>query len=111
MKIYLAIPYSFNHELGFRAANKMAARLIDQGHIVYSPISMSHPIQQYMTQSNTFETWMKQDLEFIDWCDEVHVVHIGEMGMELIEKSKGVTMELNYAKKHDKPIKIIEYYE
>jgi hypothetical protein len=110
-KIYLAIPYSWNHETSFRAANKITARLIDEGNIVYSPISLSHPVQDYMTKANTFETWMVQDLEFVNWCDELHVVVIGEFGAELIEQSRGVQAELSAARDYNKPIKTINYYD
>ena len=48
MKIYLAGPYSHKdpliREQRFKMLNKYAAHLMRQGHIVYSPISMSHPI-------------------------------------------------------------------
>lgn len=111
MKIYLAIPYTWNHSKSFEVANRIAAKLIDDGHIVYSPISMSHPVQQYMTKANTFETWMKQDLEFVAWCDELHVIVIGEYGQELIDGSRGVQEELSFARDLCKPVKIIEYYD
>jgi hypothetical protein len=69
---------------------------MSEGHIVFSPISHSHPIADHLpdqlrTDSNW---WMNQDLPFVDWADEVHVVCIGELGHELIEQSKGVQMEI-----------------
>ena len=45
-KIYLAIPYSGHIEKSFRLANEIAAELIQKGFIVFSPISMSHPIER-----------------------------------------------------------------
>ena len=44
MKIYLAIPYSGMAEESFRIANEVSAKLMNEGHIVFSPISHSHPI-------------------------------------------------------------------
>ena len=48
MKIYLATAYNHNSELvrklRFRMVNYAAAELMEQGHIVFSPISHSHPI-------------------------------------------------------------------
>lgn len=113
MKIYLAIPYTWNPEKSFQIANKVAANLMNQGHTVFSPISHSHPIADFLrpdlkTDSNW---WMNQDIPLVDWADEVHAVCIGEYGHELIAKSKGVTMELAYAVATNKPIKIIEYYD
>ena len=86
---------------------------MSEGHVVFSPISHSHPIADYLpnelrTDSNW---WMKMDLPFVEWADEIHVVHIGEYGGELITNSKGVMMEIEHAKKHLKPIKIYEYFD
>jgi len=113
MKIYLAIPYSFNPELSFRIANKVAAGLMADGHLVFSPISHSHPIADHLPEElrTNSNWWMKHDLPMIDWADKVHVVCIGENGSELIEQSKGVCMELIHAKETKKPIHIIEYYD
>ena len=43
-KIYLACPYSHNPMRGFVESSKAAARLMDAGNIVFSPISHSHPV-------------------------------------------------------------------
>lgn len=113
MKIYLAIPYKFNQEKSFKVANIVAAKLMAEGHTVFSPISHSHPIAAHLPKSfsGSHEFWMKQDLPMVDWCDEVRVVCIGEMGSELIEKSQGVQDELRHAIKHKKTIKVIDYYD
>ena len=113
MKIYLAIPYTFNPEYSFRVANKITAQLMSRGHVVFSPISHSHPVADHLpdelrTDSNW---WMTQDIPFVDWADEVHVVCIGEDGANLIERSKGVQMELARAKETNKIIQIIEWYD
>lgn len=113
MKIYLAIPYTFNPVKSFEIANKVTADLMSKGNVVFSPISHSHPVADYLpdhlrTDSNW---WMGQDLPMVDWADEVHVVCIGEYGCDLIEDSKGVQMELEHAKQTRKPIKIVEYYD
>ena len=113
MKIYLAIPYSWNPERSFAIANKVAAKLMSKGHIVFSPISHSHHIADHLPANlkTDADWWMKQDLPLVYWCDEVHVVCIGENGCNLIEDSKGVQAEIEFAKDHNKPIKIIDYYE
>jgi hypothetical protein len=112
MKIYLAIPYTFNPSQSFEIANKVASRLMSEGHVVFSPISHSHPVADHLPDALRTDSnwWMTQDLPFVDWADEVHVVCIGEYGCNLIEDSKGVQMEMEYAKQNHKPIKIIEYY-
>jgi nucleoside 2-deoxyribosyltransferase len=111
MKIYLAIPYSYNPEESFRIANKIAARLMKEGHNVFSPISHSHPIANHLPEElrTDSEWWMTQDLPFVEWADEVHVVSIGGYGWDLIEESKGVQREILHAAQHGKPVNVIEY--
>ena len=113
MKIYLAIPYSYNPSQSFKIANKITAQLMAEKNLVFSPISHSHCIADHLPDELRTDSdwWMQHDLPFIDWADKVYVVCIGEMGADLIEQSKGVQMELAYAKKHNKPIHIIEYYD
>lgn len=112
MKVYLAIPYTFNPERSFQIANKVSAQLMSKGHVVFSPISHSHPIADHLPDElrTNSDWWMTQDLPMVDWADEIHVVCIGEYGHDLIEGSKGVQMEIKHAKSTNKPIKIIEYY-
>lgn len=112
-KIYLAIPYTWNPNKSFEIANKVAAKLIIDGNIVFSPISHSHVIADHMQQDLrwSYDLWMKQDLAMIDWADEVHVVCIGEYGSNLIADSKGVRMEIDHANQNNKPVKIIDYYD
>jgi nucleoside 2-deoxyribosyltransferase len=111
-RIYLAIPYTFNPELSIGIANKIAASLMSFGHVVFSPISHSHNIADHLPESLRTDShwWMKQDLPFVEWAEELHVVCIGEMGDKLIEDSKGVQMELAYARQLGKPVTIIDYY-
>lgn len=111
MKIYLAIPYSFNPTFAFKIANKIAAKLMSEGHVVFSPISHSHNIADHLPDKLRTDSkwWMSQDLPLIDWCDELHVVCIGEFGSELIAESKGVCEEIEYANQKRKPVKIIDY--
>ena len=113
MKIYLAIPYKFNPEKSFTVANIVAAKLMADGHVVFSPISHSHPVAAHLPEvlrcNNEF--WMKQDLPMVEWCDEMRVVCIGELGSELIDRSQGVQDELRHAIRNKKTIKVIEYYD
>jgi nucleoside 2-deoxyribosyltransferase len=112
-KIYLAIPYSFNPEHSFYVANKMAAQLMEAGHVVFSPISHSHPISKFLPAELKIDSlwWMDQDLPFIVESEEVYVVVIGAMGHQLIAESKGVQMEMEFAKKCKKKIILIDYYD
>jgi len=106
MKIYLAIPYTWDALKSFKIANTVAADLMSKGHVVFSPISHSHSIADHLDESLRYDQdfWMAQDLPMIEWCDVVSVVVIGEKGEELISASKGVQSEIAHAKKHFKTV-------
>lgn len=104
-KIYLAIPYSRYEEKSFQLANEISADLIKKGYIVFSPISMSHPIATIGGLDGTWEMWERIDLEFIKWCDEVVLIDFDDYA---VENSIGVQGELEFARKIGKPIK--KYY-
>lgn len=110
-KIYLAIPYSFNPIISFEIANMVAAKLMSENNLVFSPISHTHHVADYLDEKLRTDSlfWMIHDLPFVEWADELHVVVIkGEVdGYELIAQSKGVQMEIEHAKKFNKPIKYI----
>lgn len=111
MKIYLAIPYTFNPALSHTIANKVASALMQEGHVVFSPISHGHHIADHLPDlvRTDSDWWMTQDLPFVEWADEVHVVCIGKEGEALINKSKGCLKELEHARLHKKPIQLISY--
>lgn len=113
MKLYLAIPYTWNAEKSFEIANKVAASYMMFGHTVFSPISHSHSIAEHLFSSLRYDQdfWMAQDLPMVEWCDKLVVIVIGENGHELISNSKGVQAEINHAKLHNKEITIHEYYD
>jgi len=105
-KIYLAHPYSSSdpaiREQRFESANREAAKFIDDGHIVFSPISHSHNISVYGQNANDSEFWVRQDLTFIDWCDEVVVVCAPGWA-----HSKGIMAEVEYAGLRGKPVRYV----
>lgn len=108
MKIYLCCPYSHPdpemRERRFQLVNKKAAELMQQGHIVFSPISHSHPIAEFIsTKSCSHEFWLAQDRAFLDWCDEMWIYKIAGW-----DKSKGIAMEREYAEKCHIPVRELE---
>jgi hypothetical protein len=103
MKIYLAIPYTGKEEASFKIANQVAGDLMNQGHIVFSPISHTHPIAKSCDLPKDWEFWKKQDESFIRWADEIHVIMFGD-----IKKSVGVQAEIDLAVKHGKPVVLRE---
>jgi nucleoside 2-deoxyribosyltransferase len=111
-KIYLAIPYSGIEEVSYNAANEVAALLIAEGFCVFSPISHSHPIWKagIGVVEHSWEVWMEQDKEFVQWCDTVYVIELVNLnGVGLIYKSKGVMQEIDWAKEFNKELKMIKY--
>lgn len=104
-KIYLAIPYSKYEEKSFNLANIVASKLIKEGNIVFSPISMSHPISIVGDIGGSWEIWKKIDFEFINWCDEILVINFDE---DAVKNSIGVQEELEYGRSIGKEIK--NYY-
>jgi len=104
MKIYLAMPYTGNENQSFHVANLVAGLLMRQGHIVFSPISHTHPIAVECNLPKDWDYWKRFDEEFIGFCDEVHVVKLNGF-----EKSKGVNTEIEITRKLEKPIKYIGF--
>ena len=71
-----------------------AMRIMAQGHVVFSPISHSHPVAQHLKPELLMdhEFWMKQDIPFMEWADEVWM-----LCMDGWEESKGVQAEIKIA--------------
>lgn len=111
--IYLCIPYSWNPEESFRIANIVSAQLMLKGNIVFSPISHSHPISLEMDPNLQLDHdfWMKQDIALLNKCNEICVVLINENGMNLVTKSRGCNVEIEFCKKNNIPINYLKYYE
>jgi len=99
MKIYLAAPYTHPDpeivKFRVKAINAHAAYLMraGRGHIVFSPISHSHPIAMENNLPTTFEFWQRQNREFIVWCDVVMVLRLNGW-----QESRGLVDEMKYAK-------------
>lgn len=115
--IYLAIPYSvWDAEKSFDVANQVAAKLMQEGNVVFSPISHSHPIQQHVDKKNwNHDFWMKQDLPILKICDRITFVVIksynGEdvQGEEMLRNSFGCKEELMYATLLNKEISFVTH--
>lgn len=62
-------------EKRFEHCNLVAAKIMETfGHIVFSPISHSHPIQKYCDpKSWAHRFWLKQDKPYLEWCDELWI--------------------------------------
>lgn len=106
--IYLASPYSHENETvrreRFEAVSKYAANMIEQGVIVYSPISHTHPMFIYGNVGTMgFDYWQKVDKLFIDLCDKMCVLKLTGW-----EESKGIQAEMEYALRIGKKVEFLE---
>ncbi len=105
--IYLGCPY--NHEDAkvrkkrFDAVTYVAGCLINEGKVVFSPITQNHPIANIMDLPKGWDYWEKFDSKFLTMCDELHVLMLDGW-----EKSVGLKGEIELA---DKLGKLIVYLD
>ncbi len=68
--IYLACPYSHSlsaiRQKRAHIATQVAARIHDQGGLVYSPITYSAELELYSITRQSWEYWQKIDFVFLD---------------------------------------------
>jgi hypothetical protein len=93
--IYLATPYSWSPNKAKRIADEYTAKLMREGHIVFSPISHSHNVADYMSEDlrKDHDFWMPQCLYWLGACTKMIVVSLDPA---LIETSTGVQEEINF---------------
>lgn len=107
--VYLASPYSAHTPEGSRddvvehkrylEACAATGLLMQKGQLVYSPIVHWHIIDQMYKDSIGYEDYLAADCEMILRCDEVHVLVTDGW-----DKSRGVALEIEYAKMYNKPV-------
>jgi hypothetical protein len=108
--IYLACPYTHPSAAirlqRFQEATKAAAALIKQGRIVFSPITMTHPIDIEMAGSdNTLgsDFWVAFDEAFLERCDVFVLLPLDGWG-----QSRGIRREIEYFQKAGKPLMALD---
>lgn len=108
--VYLACPYTHPsievREYRFRAVTRAAARLIQQGNIVFSPVTMTHPIDALLAGSQGTlgsEFWVRFDEAFMDACSELVVLTLDGW-----KDSEGLARELKYFKDRGRPVRYLE---
>lgn len=104
--IYLASPYSHpnpaKRQWRYELACKVAALLMRDGHLVYSPIVHSHPLTAYGLPAN-WEYWRAMDEAMLRRCDALAVLRLPGW-----EQSVGVQAELALAKELGLKIGFVE---
>ena len=103
LKIYLAVPYNDKdpkvRQERFDKVNLIAARLMNTGLLIFSPISHTHPIAQADDLPKDWAFWQRYDITFIEWCDEMYVLQLPGW-----KESVGVQAEIKIARRLNKPI-------
>jgi hypothetical protein len=90
----------------FEAACCIAARMISRGEVVYSPIVSTHPIAVLCDMPTTCEFWHKQNEAMLRKADKLVVVK-----MDGWDKSKGISVEVEFAKSIGLPVEYREANE
>ena len=105
--IYLACPYSHpdgnTRQARFEAVCRAAARLMSEGHCVFSPLSHSHPIAEYSgLEPMDHDLWAQQDEALLARCSMLYILTLDGWS-----DSVGVKREMTYAMHHDIPVHFI----
>ena len=106
--IYLATPYSHPDwevkKQRYKEACVMAAKLMENGNLVFCPIAHSHPIETYgMPELKSGDWWLRQDFAILEHCDEL-VIYM----MPGWDVSYGVNKEIEFARNKGIPIVYIK---
>jgi hypothetical protein len=101
--IYLAVPYSHPdpvvRECRFIAANRIAAKLMKEGKLIFSPISHSHNIDL----GGDWKRWEQFDRIFLELCSSMVVLCLPGW-----EESVGVRSEIKIMKELGKEIEYLD---
>ena len=101
--VYLASPYTSEFEsvkeMRFEQACEAAARLMNSGYHVFSPIAHCHPIAKAGLLPTDWPFWMDYDKRMIDACDKLVVLCIDGW-----QESQGVQAEIDIAKRLGKDV-------
>jgi hypothetical protein len=104
---YLACPYSHADRAvriaRFNAANKAAGDLMKRGHIVFSPISHTHPIAEECELPKGWDFWESFDRAYLS-ASKLMVV----LCLDGWQTSTGVTAEIGIAREQGIPIEYME---
>lgn len=105
--IYLAGPYSHAdpkvRAARFQALTQVAARLMNEGHVVHSPITHGHTIHLRHTMPETWDFWRVQSLRMLEQAALMVVVMIPGW-----EESTGVAAEIEHAEALGIPVVYVE---
>lgn len=105
--IYLASPYTHPdpkvRESRFHDVCKVAGRLMQKGHHVFSPIVHSHPISIVCGLPTVWKFWKKHDVDFLKWCTQLWIAQFSGWN-----ESVGVSKEIKIVQRMKKPIYYVD---
>jgi hypothetical protein len=111
--VYLACPYSHASMAvrieRFEASAHAAAELIRQQKFVYSPITMTHPIDLVLAEEGGTmgsDYWCDFDEAFMEACSEMVVLTIPGW-----QESRGIKREIRFFRDRGKPIRYMALHE
>ncbi len=113
--VYLGCPYTDRNrevrEERFYRATVAAAHLIEQGLIVYSPITMTHPIDEVLAEDDAHGTlgsdyWVRFDEAFMEFCSRMIILKVDGW-----DRSRGIAREMDWFKRKGRPIEYLEWSE
>jgi hypothetical protein len=103
---YIAAPYSHEdvavQESRFQLVTKLAAQLVAEGRMVFSPITHSHPIAQVGNLPGDYDYWGRWNKRMLLSCDRLLVLMIPGW-----HNSKGVLAEIEIMQTAGKPVDYI----
>ena len=105
---YLATPYSDKDPLvkeeRFQKVNKVAAKLIKRGEIIFSPISHTHPIAMVGNLPGGWEYWDEFDRAYLSCCYKLYVLMLDGW-----KESSGTQAEIKIAEELGLEIEYLDY--
>lgn len=103
---YLACPYTHEHDFiqhsRYEQVTRVAADLMRQGQIIYSPITSMHYLSRHCKPNEI--DWLHHDLVILARCDKLIVLQL-----EGWKQSEGLQREIAFATERNIPIEYMEY--
>ncbi|MGC0362904.1 hypothetical protein ABH922_000888 [Rhodococcus sp. 27YEA15] len=107
-KIFLACPYSHADpgvvESRFIESNRTAAAIVESGNVVFSQVSMSHPINLTFVDKDKAaigNLWAPIDEIFMDMLDELIILDLPGW-----DQSSGIKREIEFFESRDRRVSL-----
>ncbi len=106
--IFVSSPYTHKDKevvnKRYEDVSKYAGKLVSEGKTTFSPITYGHVLCGFQEMPTDFEFWKNFCFDFLNKCDEFHVLMLDGW-----EESVGVKAEIEYAERLEIPIVYVEY--